>query len=225
MAISIKVWLEHLVPAAPKVSFREQLRSSLGACIGILVTGSMGLFVAHHFGQSQLWLIAPLGASTVLVFAASASPLAQPWAVVGGNTLSALTALAVISILPSSPWTAGLAVALAIAVMYLARCLHPPGGATALLVVLTQTHTFDFVWLAVFFDSTILVLVGMLYNSLTGKPYPHRPAHAPRNETTLKQDLQTALREHDEFVDISLEDLQVLFEDVIRLRKKSSKGR
>ena len=42
------------------------------------------------------WLIAPLGPSAVLVFVLPAGPMAQPWAAVGGNTLSALVGIVVV---------------------------------------------------------------------------------------------------------------------------------
>ena len=84
------------------------------------------------------WLIAPLGASAVLVFALPASPLAQPWPVIGGNMFSALVGVACARWLPrprvgrrrgDRRWPSRL--------MFALRCLHPPGGAVALLVVLT----------------------------------------------------------------------------------------
>ena len=65
----------------------------------------------------------------VLLFAAPASPLAQPWSVVGGNTLSTLVGVACVLLIPDPVAAAAVAVALAIAVMFALRCLHPPGGA------------------------------------------------------------------------------------------------
>jgi len=47
--------------------------------------------------------VAPLGASSVLVFAVPASPLAQPWSVVGGNCVSALVGIAAAMAIPNAP--------------------------------------------------------------------------------------------------------------------------
>ena len=77
-------------------------------------------------------IVAPMGASAVLVFAVPASPLAQPWPVVGGNAISALVGVVVARVVADPVIAVGLAVSLAIAAMSLTRSLHPPGGAAAL---------------------------------------------------------------------------------------------
>src|SRR4051794_36407933 len=82
-----------LFPDPIKVDGRERARSLLGAMIGLFLTG--GLSQLAIGGSSNLpWLIAPMGASTVLLFAVPASPLAQPWSVLGGNLVSALVGVA-----------------------------------------------------------------------------------------------------------------------------------
>ena len=69
----------------------ERVRAVLGAALGVLFAAGISLWASP---DPALWLIAPIGASAVLVFTAPASPLAQPWPVVGGNTLSALVGVA-----------------------------------------------------------------------------------------------------------------------------------
>ena len=64
-----------------------------------------------------------------------ASPLAQPWSVIGGNVISGLVGVACVRWLGHAlplPLLAGLACGASIAVMFALRCLHPPGGAVAL---------------------------------------------------------------------------------------------
>src|SRR5262249_17523319 len=122
-------------PAAQPIDARERWRVVVGAGIGLLVTGAGTLLSGLHAGMP--WLIAPLGASAGIVFALPTSPLAQPWSVIGGNTLSGLVAITVLHLMPAGSWpplAPALAVALAIAVMLNTRCLHPPGGAVALFV-------------------------------------------------------------------------------------------
>src|SRR3546814_11714629 len=82
------------------------------------------------------WLVAPLGASAVLVFAVPASPLAQPWPVIGGNLLSAAVGIFMGQVVGTPLIAAGMSAGAAIALMSLGRCLHPPGGACALLLAL-----------------------------------------------------------------------------------------
>src|SRR5690606_419609 len=81
-------------------------------------------------------IVAPIGASAVLLFAVPASPLAQPWSIVGGNTISALVGVTVVTFVKEPVLAIGLAVSLAILAMSLTRSLHPPGGAAALTAVI-----------------------------------------------------------------------------------------
>ncbi|KMZ13943.1 putative transmembrane protein [Candidatus Burkholderia humilis] len=77
-------WLQGFLPAPVTLKWTERLRGGLGALIGIAVTGGL----AHLLiGDSSAipFLIAPMGASAVLLFAVPASPLAQPWSIIGGN--------------------------------------------------------------------------------------------------------------------------------------------
>jgi CBS domain-containing membrane protein len=121
--------LNALRPAPQAINARERLRVVLGACLGLLLAGLLSQLT---MGSGQPWLVAPLGASAVLVFGVPASPLAQPWAVVGGNALSALVGIACMNWLPLPPLAAAaIAVALAIGVMFTLRCLHPPGGTSS----------------------------------------------------------------------------------------------
>ena len=172
--------LHALRPAPQAVDTRERLRVVVGAGLGVLLAAAL----THALMAPALpWLVAPLGASAVLVFGVPASPLAQPWAVLGGNTVSALVGIACLHGLPAPAMVvAAVAVALAIGLMFMLRCLHPPGGAAALLMVLTGTHDWHFALQPVALNSLLLVLAGMAYNTLTGRRYPHAqraPAAAP----------------------------------------------
>ncbi|MEC5214928.1 CBS-domain-containing membrane protein [Polaromonas sp. CG_9.5] len=87
------VWWRAFQPARTRISTRERLRLVIGALVGIFLTGLLCHLIGGDGLQRLPWLVAPLGASAVLVFALPASPMAQPWAVVGGNTLSALVGI------------------------------------------------------------------------------------------------------------------------------------
>lgn len=218
-------WLVALLPAVLRVDARERWRAALGAGLGIALTGLATRWVAVHLGMNP-WLVAPLGASAVLVFAVPASPLAQPWSVIGGNTLSALVGMACVHLVPDAGLAAGLAVGAAIALMFLLRCLHPPGGASALLVVLMQVSDARFALLPVLLNSTLLVLAGAFYNSLTGRRYPHvqvavaaapqadvpGPA-APAGSRFTAADLDAALAHYNQVLDVSRDDLEGLLHE------------
>ena len=87
-------WWRSFWPARTAITTHERLRLVAGALIGIFLTGLLCHLIDGSIRQQLPWLVAPLGASAVLVFALPASPLAQPWAVVGGNTVSALVRVA-----------------------------------------------------------------------------------------------------------------------------------
>jgi len=199
------------------VSWQERIRSAVGAGLGIGMTGLSGWWLSGYLAEGLPWLVAPMGASALLVFTLSSSPLAQPWAVLGGNTLSALVGLLCVHYLGVSVLGMALAVAFAILVMFTTRSLHPPGAATALLMVLSPLlHPLGALAL-VFCNALVLVLVGMLYNRLTGKSYPH---HAePVSEHTLRHELELVLKKHNEVVDISLEDLEAIIEEASALKQ------
>jgi CBS domain-containing membrane protein len=86
---SVLPFIKRFVPGLAPVSLGERLRASIGALIGILVTGLVAS-LALGGGTDVPLLIAPMGASAVLLFAVPTSPLAQPWSIICGNTVSAL---------------------------------------------------------------------------------------------------------------------------------------
>ncbi len=72
----MRVFLSRFLPELTPVSKRERLRSAAGDLVGILATG---LVCRASVGSEALpVLIAPMGASAVLLFAVPASPLAHP---------------------------------------------------------------------------------------------------------------------------------------------------
>jgi len=196
-----------------QVDARERWRSLAGAGVGILLTALVSRWLVSP-EPSSVWLVAPMGASAVLVFALSASPMAQPWAVIGGNTVSALVGITCSLLLGDSLWAAPLSVVLAMVVMFTLRCLHPPGGATALLAVLAHTTSYQFALMPVLLNSISLVLAGIGYNNLTGRRYPHSqranaaPSVKPARFSTA--DLDAALAHYNQVLDVSRDDLEEL---------------
>ncbi len=213
-----------VAPALPGATPKDFLLSGLGAFFGI---GLSGLLVALGVANSQSPLIvAPIGASAVLVFAVPSSPLAQPWPVVGGNIISCLVALAAIRVVPNPYLVTAVAVGGAIIVMSIMRCLHPPGGAVALLTALAAHQPTPpdilFAFLPIGADSLLLVMVGLIFHRFSGHSYPHIPA-APRRSAHGTADApplrRAGLNAHDfdavlgdmhESFDIDREDLEEL---------------
>lgn len=160
------------VPAPLQVSAGERLRAALGATLGIGITAALAHALATFWHWPLAWLVAPMGASAVLVFALTSSPMAQPWSVVAGHTVAAVVGWVCSRWIPGLEWATASAVGLAILAMYALRCLHPPAGGTALLVVLAAPLPWTFAVFPVATNALILVLGGVLFHRATGQAYP-----------------------------------------------------
>ncbi|RQH06925.1 HPP family protein [Paraburkholderia dinghuensis] len=177
----IVAWLTNFAPHPGAPLWRERVRRCTGSTLGIAFAALATRFVFGPAGDIPM-LIAPMGASAVLLFGAFESPLAQPWSILGGNCVSALIGVACARWIADPGTAASLAVALAIAAMYACRCVHPPSGAVALTAVLggpgVHALGWRFVIEPVMFQSFALLSVAISYHALTGHRYPRAVAHA-----------------------------------------------
>ena len=208
-------WLRNFLPTPIGINGRERLRVTVGAALAVLLAGLLSRWYLHGSGL-QLWMVPSLGATAVLVFGIPSSPLAQPWPVLAGCTVSVLVGAACAAWVPSPVWAAALAVGLSIAVMVPLRCLHPPGASLALFLVLHHEEGMQLAVFPVLFTAVVLVVVGVVYNTLTGRSYPHpqrveagKAALAPGGRFT-SGDLDSALAQYNEVLDISRADLEGL---------------
>ncbi|KHL24446.1 membrane protein [Croceibacterium mercuriale] len=195
----------------------ERLLACIGAAIGIGLTMVVCAGLPIGAAANIPIIVAPLGASAVLVFAVPSSPLAQPWPVVGGNIISTLIGVTAFHLVPQAALAAGLAVGAAILVMSLLRCLHPPGGAAALTAVIGGSGVHDagyaFAFAPVGINSIALVALALMIHRATARSYPHvPPPSAPTGPVPGLQatDIDAALDEMHESFDISRADLDAL---------------
>lgn len=197
------------------------LRGAVGATLAILVTGWLSQLTLAD-SPALPWLVASMGASAVLVFVLPASPLAQPWAVLGGHLIAAALGMAAHWFLPVPSLAAAVAVGSAIAAMSVARCLHPPAGGTALLTALPTPAVLAagpaFLLAPLLLNVVVLLAMGFTWNRLTGHSYPHRPAPIPTPANWVghieDQDVDDVLENWDEVLDIGREDLLALMHAV-----------
>lgn len=119
----------------PLVSWPERFRSCAGALVGLTSVFTVAKLLGEMSGINE-WLMASLGASALLVFALPGSPMAQPWGVIAGNTISALVGITILQWMSELLLTLPMAVSMSIMAMFILRCLHPPAAAVALIVVL-----------------------------------------------------------------------------------------
>lgn len=229
-------WCRSFAPAPLSARPAEWLRAAIGIGLVLLLIIPASALV---FGSSiSLPLVAPAAASAVLVFAASSSPFAQPWSVIGGNLLATAIGVALgTSDLPVAA-AAGIAGALAILCLFILRCLHPPAAALALVAVIgsPQVHAFGFELLyPVAFNSLLLVSVALVYNNLSGhaypKPRPHKgnPHHThdplPSERMSFSEDdVERALADFGEYVDVTRDDLAQLIKQTEKHALRRSMG-
>ncbi|MCZ0914522.1 HPP family protein [Gordonia amicalis] len=177
MADRLRGALQSVGPPGTSVSLREAVRAGVGSVLGL---GLVGLVLATSEVdlRTGLFLIAPFGASAVLMFAAPNSPLAQPWSAVVGNTVSAFAGVVVTLLVSPSELRVPLAVGVAVLAMVVCRAVHPPGGAVAMTAGLSPdvVHAlgFRFALAPVAVGTIALVVLAAGYARVTGRRYPYR---------------------------------------------------
>ena len=159
------------------VDFKDHFWSFLGAFFGI---GIIAFLQSQQISEIEnVFLIGSFGASSVLIYGAVNSPLAQPRNLIGGHVLSALVGVTVYKLCPEILWlNTSLAVAFSIVVMQITKTMHPPGGATALIAVLPAQKIQELgYWYAlspVLSGAIILLVVALIFNNIPkGRKYPH----------------------------------------------------
>lgn len=209
---------------ASTTSHREKLAATSGAMLGIAA-----VVVVSHWSLGPAaanLMIASMGASAVLLFAVPHGALSQPWAAVAGHLLSAVIGVSCQKLFAGSPFAPALAVGLAVGVMCYARCIHPPGGATALTAVIggDSVHVlgYGFILTPVLLNLAAILATALVFNNLF--PWRRYPASLMSAKKTLPEqgavtrsgltheDFAAAMESMDTYVDITSEELADLFE-------------
>lgn len=165
------------------VGHGERLVSAAGGFFGICAVGIISGWWLH--GDAALLILASMGSSAVLLFAVPHGRLSQPWPLVAGHGLSAVTGVTMALLVADTVLAAGLAVGLAIGLMHYARCIHPPGGATALTAVVGGAPVHDlgyqFVVTPVLLNTLAILAGAVLFNALfPWRRYPAALGAPPR---------------------------------------------
>tara|TARA_R110002020_G_scaffold475558_1_gene710933 strand:+ start:52591 stop:53790 length:1200 start_codon:yes stop_codon:yes gene_type:complete len=189
-------WLRPFGPVIGPPNRRDTAAGAAGAGLALLLCAVLILWAGFDLSSGVL-LIAPMGATTVILFALPNSPLAQPWSAIVGNTVSALVALGVHQITRDPALSIGASACLSLGAMFLTRSLHPPGGAVALTASLNpamlDTLGLDFVLIPVFLGTVVLVASAMLWHQLNGRVYPFRQPQAVGPHATADKAAQQRL--------------------------------
>lgn len=206
----------------------EKLAAGLGGMLGILAV----LWISSRSlgGIGAATVVASMGASAVLLFAVPHGPLSQPWPLIGGHLLSAAIGVSCQRLVADPYWAAALAVGIAITVMYYSRCVHPPGGATALAAVIggDPVHAlgYQYVLTPIALNVFLLLAMAVAVNALfPWRRYPYRwfawlrdrereerPEPVPRSDVLSRADLEYALKTLGSYVDITEDDLGRIYQ-------------
>ncbi|WP_312463805.1 HPP family protein [Pantoea endophytica] len=227
---SVRTFLARLWPHPLPGGRKQMVIASIGAGLGLMITS----LTSHWLlGEVNLWFVAPMGASAVLLFGLPNSPLAQPWSIVGGNLVAGVVGVTTALWVPHPALACGIAACVTIALMFQLRCLHPPSGAVALTAILggngVQQLGYHFILTPVLLNSVCLALLALLFNNLAGRRYPHPLAATETKAPPVvidvaitREDLHQAL-ESGEVLDIDEDDLQQLLqraEEIATLRQR-----
>ena len=158
------------------LNYREGVISGFGGFLGIAgVYLVSSLFFYDHI--TKIIIVASMGSSAVLLFAAPLSSLTQPWNVLGGHLISAFIGVTCAKYISVELIAAAASVGVSIGVMYYARCVHPPAGATTLFAVIggPSIHSlgYTFVFAPILINAVVIIIVALLFNLLfSWRRYP-----------------------------------------------------
>ncbi|QOW47421.1 MULTISPECIES: HPP family protein [Acinetobacter] len=221
-------WLNTLKPNFKVLPLKDRLLCGVGALLGLAISSLISWYV---LGDFNAWYIAPMGASSVLLFAVPASPLAQPWNMVVGNIIAGVIGVTCAMFISNQTEAFSIAVATAIFLMMTTDSLHPPSGAVAITAVLggDSIHQlgYNFIFYPVLLNSVLLLAVAIIFNRLLGKQYPQvaqvntrSKDPTPTQKVTIQpQDIQEVLEQQTQLLDISEYDLQKI---ILQAQEKAS---
>lgn len=228
--------LRGFAPVLTPPPLRECLRTALGASAGLLVCLSLWLWGVNE--PRVLLFTGPLAASAVLLFAVHSGVLSQPWSVLGSYLVAAVVTITLTHVFGHQLPVLCAALLLSLLLMFLLRCLHPPGGAVALSLAAMADADMggvSILWPLMGGVAT-LVALAMLYHRLTGAQYPKLPEVAQQRHGTADEsarervginqdDLDRAVRELGVLVDITPADLTRVLRLAERFQLQRHAGR
>jgi len=206
-----------------RISKSEKIVATVGSILGI----SISFYISYLFlgPEAAIFLVPSMGATAVLLFALPHGALSQPWALFMGNLMSAFIGVSCYMLVPNIFLAAGLAVGLSIGLMHLLNCIHPPGGATALVAVVggPVIHDLGFMYVIspVFINVLSMFVIAIVFNSIFDwRRYPVGMMRFIEKETSPKgiptssiqnKHIGQAIKDMDLVVDVTMEDLKRLF--------------
>ncbi|OUS68672.1 hypothetical protein B5G52_18930 [Pseudoalteromonas sp. A601] len=137
---------------------------AISAGVFSAITLSVLVFL-DSLGNYGIWLMAPFGATAVLVFGVPSSPLAKAKNVIGGHFLTALIGVVFVNYIGVDTVSIAMATGLAISMMMLTNTVHPAAGANPILIMVTG-QSWPFLIAPVLVGTIFIVLCGYLSQRL-----------------------------------------------------------
>jgi len=203
-------WRHTLGLDTPRVGAKEVCAGAIGGGLSIAAVWWCTSWSVQ--GEARILVLGSMGAAAVLLFTVPHGRLSQPWNLLAGNLISAVIGVAVAQAV-STPWlAASLAVGLAIGAMYLCRCMHPPGGATALIAVLgggdITALGYAYIPQLVLPNVLAMFVIALVFNNAFGwRRYPAALQAGEKDVDLTPEDIRTATARAGLLVDLADEDL------------------
>lgn len=217
-----------LFPVQFPMSHTEAIVSAVAAALTIVANAWISHYVLPP--EYQVFLAASMGASTLLAMVAYRSPMSQPWAILGGHLVAAVMGLVSVLFVKEVVMAAAAAMALTILAQLVLRCLHAPGGGTALLPVLgggaILEEGFGFVFVVVV-NSLVLIVFAIIFNNLhPGRRYPVPPGTDESYTVRVytQDELEEAVKSVAGALEIAPEDLDRISQEAISYLQQEKKG-
>ncbi|MCC9136593.1 HPP family protein [Pontibacter silvestris] len=160
----------------------DHIWTFIGSLLGIGIIGFIQTHNSFISSSDQLFLIGSFGASSVLIYGATNSPLAQPRNLIGGHVICAIIGVTVFKLFHNEElvWlSSALSVSTSIVLMQVTKTLHPPGGATALIANIGSAKIkalgFYYVLSPVLVGVLVLFIIALIVNNIPkNRNYPYK---------------------------------------------------
>lgn len=222
------------------LSIKSKLISVFSCSCAILFMA----LITQHFSDNTAYpiIVASMGASAIILFIMPHSPVAQPWSLIGGHLISAIVGITCSQLFTNIALASACAVGGSVFAMLLLRCLHPPGAATALTLIVgfdpIGSADYSFVFMPLGLNVVIMLVMAIIINrwvlayeypvvlnKIGNKQHIHNPLISASQLTGVsEQDLEQALENMDMFMDVTQEDLSKLFTDAEKQSFKRFRG-
>ncbi len=170
---------------------KEFMISIIGAFIATLIASFFSNMILE--AEDTHLILASTGASAILIFSLPFSPVSQPWNLVGGHLISAFVGVSCYLFVPNELLASSLSIPLAMLFMHHLRCMHPPGGATAITAVIggANVHAlgYAFIVIPVFVNAIILLSIAMAIATFRDEnPFEVRAAKGEDGEVDIVEE-------------------------------------